>query len=356
MKVLVTGACGFAGSTLIRTWVEAGTHAVIGLDTLVRPGSERNRAVLRELGVPLHHADLRSAADLDALPAVDAVVDAAANPSVLAGVDGRVSSRQLMEHNLIGTINLLEYCRHHRASLVMLSTSRVYSARALASLRVRADGDAFRPDTDHPLPPGLTLRGVEESFSTEPPLSLYGTSKLASEQVAIEYGAAFDFPVWINRCGVLAGAGQFGRPDQGIFAFWIHSWLRKSPLAYIGYAGSGLQVRDCLHPADLAPLIDRQLAHDGPPDSGRVLNVGGGAESARSLKQVSAWCRERLGGRPVAIDPEARRFDIPWLVLDTTRAQARWNWTPRRTTEEIFDEILAHAVAHPEWLEISRSI
>ena len=130
MKILVTGACGFVGSTLVRRWVERGTHAIVGLDNFVRPGSEQNRAALRALGVALHHADIRLASDVETLPAVDVVVDAAANPSVLAGVDGHTSSRQLVEHNLLGTVNVLEYCRRHRAALVMLSTSRVYSLAA----------------------------------------------------------------------------------------------------------------------------------------------------------------------------------------------------------------------------------
>ena len=61
------------------------------------------------------------------------------------------------------------------------------------------------------------------------PLSLYGASKLASETLILEYGECFGFPVWINRCGVLAGAGQFGKADQGIFSFWIHSFKEKIP-------------------------------------------------------------------------------------------------------------------------------
>ena len=51
-------------------------------------------------------------------------------------------------------------------------------------------------------------RGIAEEFSTASPVSLYGSTKLASEVLATEYGAAFGFPVRINRCGVLAGAGQ----------------------------------------------------------------------------------------------------------------------------------------------------
>src|SRR5207247_9786355 len=77
--------------------------------------------------------------------------------------------------------------------------------------------------------PLLCLRSLHDALpiSTTPPVSLYGSTKLASEFIALEYGGAFGLPVWINRCGVLAGAGQFGTPDQGIFAFWINSYLRS---------------------------------------------------------------------------------------------------------------------------------
>ncbi len=354
MRILVTGACGFVGSTLIRRWVEEGAHALTGVDNFVRPGSERNRTALRALGVTVHHADIRLPSDVESLPAVDVVVDAAANPSVLGGIDGHSSSRQLVEHNLLGTVNVLEYCRLHSAALVMLSTSRVYAIEPLAHLPVRVAGNAFEPDSKRPLPPGLTSRGLDETFSTAAPVSLYGATKLASEQLALEYGSTYGFSVWVNRCGVLAGAGQFGRPDQGVFAYWVHSWLRKRPLRYIGFGGTGCQVRDCLHPTDLVPLIERQIA-TSDRTTPRLANIGGGIESARSLAQMSAWCRDRMGEHTVESVLAGRPFDVPWIVLDSSRARDIWNWTPERTTEDILEEILSHATQHPDWLEISES-
>jgi CDP-paratose 2-epimerase len=77
------------------------------------------------------HLDIRNASDINSLPPADWVIDAAANPSVLAGVDGKTSSRQLIEHNLLGTINLLEYCKAHRAGFVLLSTSRGLFGRGI---------------------------------------------------------------------------------------------------------------------------------------------------------------------------------------------------------------------------------
>ena len=47
---------------------------------------------------------------------------------------------------------------------------------------------------------------------------------------------------------MLSGAAQFGKADQGIFAFWLHSWREQRPLKYIGFNGQGYQVRHCLHP------------------------------------------------------------------------------------------------------------
>jgi CDP-paratose 2-epimerase len=354
MKILITGACGFVGSTLARTWRERTPDvSLIGVDNFIRPGSEINRAPLKRLGVPVTHADIRQASDFEALPDVDWVIDAAANPSVLAGVDGRTSSRQVVEHNLVGTLNMLEYCRRTGAGFVLLSTSRVYSMPPLAGLRVRVENQAYVPAPDVPIA-GLSARGVSEAFSTVPPVSLYGATKLASEALALEYGAAFGFPVWINRCGVLAGAGQFGRPDQGIFAFWIHSWRERAPLTYIGFDGRGHQVRDCLHPADLVPLIDRQIAAGLDTSRPRVINAAGGIASARSLRQISEWCAARFGPHDVHAHAETRPFDVPWLVLDADRAAATWHWSPEVGVEAIFEEIAAHAERHANWLELSR--
>ncbi len=352
MKILITGICGFVGNALaseLKHQVE--NLEIIGLDNLSRPGSEQNRHGLKSAGICFRHGDIRNPSDLEDLPKVDWVIDAAANPSVLAGVSGMTSSRQLMEHNLVGTLHLLEYCKRHGAGFVMLGTSRVYSAARLAALPMEVKKNAFAPRFAETREPGLSPAGVTEDFSTQPPLSLYGSAKLASELLILEYGLAFNLPVFVNRCGVLAGAGQFGKPDQGIFTFWIHSYLRKRPLKYIGFGGTGHQVRDCLHPRDLASLIALQMRQ--PEKSGRVLNVAGGPDNSLSLAQLSDWCASRFGRREIKGDPALRRYDVPWLVLDPARAAAEWDWHPATKLESILDEIAVHAEHHSEWLDLS---
>src|SRR5438477_1090487 len=144
MKILVTGICGFVGSRLafaLRERVE--NLEITGIDNLVRPGSEMNRRALASESIQFVHGDLRMRTDVETMPKCDWVIDAAANPSVLAGVNGRSSPRQVGEHNLSGTLNILEYCRERNAGLILLSTNRVYSVKDLSSLPIREHNRAF---------------------------------------------------------------------------------------------------------------------------------------------------------------------------------------------------------------------
>lgn len=356
MKILITGICGFVGSAISHALLDhvAGLQ-IVGLDNFIRPGSESNREPLRKRGVKLVHADIRSASDLEALPPVDWIIDAAANPSVLAGVDGRTSSRQLVEHNLGGTVNILELAKRDRSGCILLSTSRVYSIKPLAELPVEEVKGAFVPRSDAQFPEGLSASGLSERFSTTPPLSLYGSTKVASETLALEYGESFDFPVWVNRCGVMTGAGQFGRADQGIFAFWINAYLRKRPLMYIGFGGNGYQTRDALHPRDLVSVLLKQM-NASTRNQPRIINLGGGIGNSMSLAQLSDWCAQRFGKHDIAQDSTPRPFDLPWIVMDCRLAKAAWDWEPATTLGQLLDEIAAHAEKHPDWLKVSAAL
>jgi CDP-paratose 2-epimerase len=355
MKILISGICGFVGSVLAGFLRESMPGVVIlGMDNLIRPGSETNRRVLADMGIRVIHGDLRCASDFETLPPVDWVLDAAAIPSVMAGVDGKSSSRQVIEHNLLGTVNMLEYCRRNSAGFMLLSTSRVYSIPALAALPLVTEGDRFMPEPGAELPVGFSAAGIREDFSTAAPVSLYGATKLASECLALEYGEAFKFPVRINRCGVLGGAGQFGTAEQGIFSYWVHAWKAGRPLRYIGFDGLGKQVRDAFHPRDLGRLVLEQLQHPdrkGPP----IVNAGGSLGNAMSLAEVSAWCCESLGPREVRSDAAPRPYDLPWLVMDNAQVSSMWQWRPEISLPAILEEIARHASDHPDWLMLSNA-
>ena len=351
MKILITGISGFVGSKIALGLTSSQPNIeIIGIDNLSRKGTEHNLKILSHGGIDLIRGDIRSRSDVDCLPIVDWIIDCAANPSVLAGLDGQVSSRQVMEHNLLGTINLLEYCKKHRTGLILLSTSRVYSAHELAELPVESSNDRFEILSTNVS--GMSKNGITEEFPTSAPISLYGSSKLASEQLVLEYSYNFDLPVWINRCGVLAGAGQFGKADQGIFSYWIHSFKEKNPLKYIGFNGSGHQLRDALHPQDLIPLLYRQLSAQDR-DAPKILNIGGGIENSMSLKELTLWCENRFGPNEITASPEPRPMDAPWIVMDSSLAHDTWNWKPKIEINQILEEIAFFADSNPHWLTIS---
>ncbi len=177
MKILITGVAGFVGSSIAKL-LKADGHEIHGIDNFSRVGSYHNRAILMKLGINVYFGDIRNQSDLNFNIKFDWVIDAAAIPSVMAGVDGQFSSRQLLESNLNGTINILEFCAKNESGLILLSTSRVYSISELIDLKYTTDNNAFKLDSfGHGFSPDV----ISEKFSTQIPISLYGSTKLSSE-------------------------------------------------------------------------------------------------------------------------------------------------------------------------------
>jgi CDP-paratose 2-epimerase len=113
----------------------------------------------------------------------------------------------------------------------------------------------------------------------------------------------------------------------------------------------GWQVRDMLHPEDLAALILKQIDSGIAPPWESIWHVSGGRESSFSLAELSGWCGERWGQRVVVErEAEARSQDVPWLILDAHQTRARWDWAPRWSRQAILEEIAEHADSHPDWL------
>ena len=121
-------------------------------------------------------------------------------------------------------------------------------------------------------------------------------------------------------------------------------------LSYIGYQGSGLQVRDMLHIEDLGDLICLQLSDPGPFQGG-TFNVGGGPGISASLIEITELCQKITGNSiPISKDPEERPGDVPWFITDTARVSDLCNWRPRKGVEAILTDIHEWMCAHPEEL------
>ena len=338
MRYLVTGGCGFVGSRMCLGIKTAHPSAeIVAFDNLRRRGSEINVVDLSAAGITVVHGDIRIPADLDDIEGTfDVVIDAAAEPSVHAGTTG--SPRYVIDTNLGGTVNLLEFARQRASTFVLLSTSRVYAINSLRGIRTTEGTSRLEVDAVQDLP-GVGPEGITEDFPTTGARSYYGASKLASELLAQEYAAASDLNVIINRCGVLAGAGQFGKVDQGVIALWVAAHIYGRPLKYIGFGGTGKQVRDVMHPDDLLALTLQQIGM-ASVISGQVFNVGGGLPVSVSLRELTTLCRERTGNQvDIAPVPQTASVDVPVYITDTTRVREATGWTPSYDAAAIVDDI-----------------
>ena len=83
------------------------------------------------------------------------------------------------------------------------------------------------------------------------------------------------------------------------------------------------------------------------------MNVSGGMASSTSLAQLTDWCNHRFGAHQIESSEVERPFDVPWLVLDSSRTEKLWNWRPEITRDQILEEIARHAETNPAWLELS---
>jgi len=350
MNVLVTGCAGFVGSTICHQLRRlCPDWKIDGLDNLSRVGSETNIPGLIDAGVNVVRGDVRCETDFELFKDIDFVIDAAANPSVLAGTTG-TGCRQLIDQNLVGTINTLEFCRRVGAGLILLSSSRVYSIKDMRSIPL-VEGLSRYVYVDCPMISGVSSCGISEEFSTKPPISLYGVTKLASELMAMEYSYSYNFPVFVNRCGVMSGEGQFGIASQGIVSYWIAKALAGEELCYTGQGGKGFQVRDLMHPEDLAQLLVMQMHSEHKEPC--VYNVSGGMESSFSLFELTEFCKSAGLDINVASLHSDRPNDVPHVVLDSNLARDTFSWVPTVTKDEIFARVHSFLLAHNNWLKVS---
>lgn len=348
-RVLVTGGAGFVGARLALGWKNARPDSeVVAFDNLKRRGSELALPRLQRGGVRFVHGDVRSIDDLESVGPVDLMIECSAEPSVHAGY---ADAPQYVVHtNLIGLANCLESLRRTGGDLIFLSSSRVYPIAPLRQLPLEQQGARLA------VPPGMTgqgwsAAGIREDFPLSGSRSLYGATKLAAELLIEEYRSMYGIRAVINRCGVVAGPWQMGKIDQGFIVLWMARHIYGGELAYMGFGGAGLQVRDVLHVDDLFDLLLLQVAQQANID-GYTFNVGGGKAGATSLAELTKCCEE-ISGRAIRVDciPTTRPADIPWYITDNALLARTIGWTPRHGLHTTLDDVARWLCDHRVQLE-----
>jgi UDP-glucuronate 4-epimerase len=296
MRCLVTGAAGFIGSHLSERLIDEG-HEVTGLDAFLpyypRAIKERNLAGLRERSAfHFYELDLRTATLNPYLAGVDTVFHLAAMPGLTASW---TDFDQYMTCNLLGTKRLLEAARDTAVQkFVHASTSSVYGRDALGD-----EGTLPRP------------------------ISPYGVTKLAAEQLALAHQDVFGIPVVVLRYFSVYGPRQ--RPDMG-YNIFIGRMLRGEPIVVFG---DGEQTRGNTYISDCVEATVLAAQHGQVSE---IYNIGGG--EAQSLNWVVATL-EGLTGVPAHIEHQPPRpGDQAHTMADIRKARRDLGYAPRTPLRE----------------------
>jgi CDP-paratose 2-epimerase len=343
MHILITGGCGFVGSELALFLREQG-HRVVVMDNLVRRGSESNLDRLKHHDVAFIHGDVRNPEDFANLPpGIEFVCDTSAQPSVVTGYANPVFD---ITNNSLGAIHVLEFVRLRRCPLLFFSSNRVYGADRINALprresptRFEWDPAAWQSIPAQERPRGFDpVHGISEEFSIDGGQhSIYGLSKLIADAACQEYAQAFDLPIVVNRFGVISGAGQFGKADQGWIVWWAIAHYFGLPLKYIGWKGK--QVRDVLFMDDVLRLVKLQMDRISHC-RGEVFNLGGGVANSLSLLEATRLVESKLGrSMPIPYEDAPRAADIALYYTDNRKAARVLGWQPQITLQQGFNAI-----------------
>ena len=241
MRVLITGAAGFIGSTLAHRLLDRGDE-VLGLDNLndyydVRLKQARLDRLTPRPGFSFVKASLEDREALDA--AFDAfkpqrVVNLAAQAGVRYSLE---NPRAYIDANIVGFLNVLEACRHKGVEhLVYASSSSVYGSNRKLPF-------AVEDSVDHPV-------------------SLYAASKKANELMAHTYSHLFRLPTTGLRFFTVYG--PWGRPDMALFLF-TKKILAGEPIDVFNF---GNHTRDFTYIDDIVEGVIRTLDRVPGPDGG----------------------------------------------------------------------------------------
>ena len=328
MKILITGGCGFVG-TNIALYLNSKGFNVSSLDNLSRKGSLYNFSLLKKKNIENYRFDISNYQHIKKLPKFDLIIDCCAEASVEIS---RKDLDRVFNTNLIGTFNILKKTKNDKSLIIFLSSSRVYSIKELNKIYKFGK-----------------KKLIDMNFPISKPRSIYGFTKLASEMLIEEFSYAFNIKYIINRCGVISGPLQFGKQDQGFVSLWVSSYICKKNLSYIGYNGSGKQMRDVLHIADLCRLILLQIKNFKKINN-LIFNVGGSNYSSTNLKNLSKIC-EKVTGNIIKFKKLKKTsiYDIPWYCSNNSKVNKTYNWKPEKNIIDIVNDVY-------KWLKNNKNL
>ena len=338
MKILITGGCGFVGANLA-IYLKKKKFKVYSLDNIVRLGSKYNLKLLKKNKIKNYKIDITNYHKLIKLPKFDLIIDCCAEAAV------EVSKKNIddvINTNLIGTINVLKKCKKDRTAIIFISSSRVYPINEINKFLKK---NSLKKEIK-------IKKQFDENSKLNGAKTIYGLTKLSSEMFIEEFSYAFNIKYIINRCGVISGPLQFGKQDQGFVSLWIWKHLTKKKLSYIGYNGSGNQVRDVLHIDDFCILIESQIKNLNKIYN-KLFTVGGSNFSYISLKNLTRLCNKFTSNKlNITKIKKTSIYDIPYFKMNNSKVSNTYKWKPKKNINQIVND--TYNWMKKDYLKISR--
>jgi UDP-glucuronate 4-epimerase len=304
MKILVTGAAGFIGFFTAKQLLERG-DTVVGLDNFndyYDVGLKEARAAILDDydNFAMKRIGLQDRAAMEKLfrdEGFEKVVHLGAQAGVRYSIE---NPHSYIDSNIVGTINVLEGCRHHDVGhLVYASSSSVYGANTTMPFSIHQN-------VDHPL-------------------ALYGATKKANELMAHTYSNLYALPTTGLRFFTVYG--PFGRPDMALFMF-TKNIIEGKPIDVFNY---GKHRRDFTYVDDIVEGVIRTMDHTAQPNDNwdaahpdpgtskapyRLYNIGNQQpiELTRYIELIEEYVGRKADKRLLPMQPG----DVPDTYADTT--------------------------------------
>jgi len=343
MLILIPGGCGFIGSSLaIYLKQNIKNCLVVSIDNLSRNTSLLNEKKLKKFNIINYKLDLSSNNCISIVnklkKKIDFIIDCCAEPSVELS---KKNPELFFNSNLKSTLNILEIAKKYHSNIIYLSTSRVYSIKEINKLFKTI---SFKKELNKKIK-------IDEKFSTNPPISFYGFTKLSSEFLIKEYSYLYNLKYIINRCGVISGYGQFGRQDQGFLSMWIWRHLNSLKINYQGFGGFGNQVRDILDIEDLCSLVSEQIKKINVINND-FFNVGGGYKNSISLKELTNLCILVTGKKTILKkDLKTSNYDFRYFITNNKKVYSKYKWRVKKNIKTIISENLKSLILNNNYLK-----
>ena len=293
-RVLVTGAEGFIGSTLVDLLVARG--AQVRALVHYKPYADKGflAGYLDSGQVEMAAGDVRDAGRVhDVVAGCDTVFHLAA----LIGIPYSYQAPEAyVQTNVTGTQNVAAACLRHGARLVHTSTSEVYGTALTAPITER-----------HPLQPQ----------------SPYSASKIGADMMALSYHHAFELPVTVVRPFNTYGPRQSARAVIPTILAQLHSGTRQIKLGSVTPTRDFTFVTDTAEGFLAAARADRTLGETINRGTGTEVSIGDLAQALITATGAEA---------EVVVDPSRLRpvgSEVQRLLSDNSRARELAGWTPK---------------------------